>query len=128
MLDLEAETRRFDLDETRIMQGMKTGALIKASAVAGGRIGGADDQLLDALAKYAEHLGRAFQIADDILDRQSDTAAMGKPTGRDETAGKASFVEVMGIDAATNEAHQLVENANKIWLNLLKVHRFGLTI
>lgn len=114
MLDLEAETRRFDLDETRIMQAMKTGALIKAAAVAGGRVGGADERLLSALAKYAEHLGLAFQIADDILDRQSDAAAMGKPTGRDETAGKASFVDVMGIDAATSEAHQLVENANAI--------------
>ena len=114
MLDLEAETRRFDLDETRIMQAMKTGALIKASAVAGGRIGGADDGLLAALAVYANHIGLAFQIADDLLDRNSDAAAMGKPTGRDQTAGKASFVEAMGVDAATKEAHQLVENANTI--------------
>jgi len=114
MLDLEAETRRFDLNETRIMQAMKTGALIKASAVAGGRIGGADEHLLTALAAYADHLGLAFQIADDLLDRQSDAATMGKPTGRDETAGKASFVEAMGMEAASKEAQKLVENANTI--------------
>ena len=117
MLDLEAETRRFDLDETRVMQAMKTGALITAAAVAGGRIGGADADMLMALKHYAEHLGLAFQIADDLLDRSSDAGAMGKPTGRDEDAGKASFVDVMGADAARLEAQRLVDEANEILTN-----------
>ena len=114
MLDLEAETRAFDLDETSIMQAMKTGALIKAAAVAGGRVGGADEKLLMALADYAEYIGLAFQIADDLLDRQSDAEAMGKPTGRDQVAGKASFVEVMGDEAAAKQARELVAKGNEI--------------
>ncbi|MCE2516332.1 MAG: polyprenyl synthetase family protein [Alphaproteobacteria bacterium] len=112
MLDLEAETRRFDLDETRAMQALKTGALIKASAVAGGRVGGGGDDLLAALANYADRIGLAFQIADDLLDRTSDAAAMGKPTGRDDEAGKASFVDHLGIDAAQKEAERLIDEAN----------------
>ena len=123
MLDLEAETRRFDLDENPHHASHENRG-IDQSRGCGGRVGGADDRLLSALAKYAEHLGLAFQIADDILDRQSDAAAMGKPTGRDETAGKASFVDVMGIDAATSEAHQLVENANAILAE--SVENYGL--
>ena len=136
MLDLEAETRRFDLDETRIMQAMKTGALIRAAAVAGGRVGGADPTLLAALSQYAECLGLAFQIADDLLDRSSNADAMGKPTGRDADAGKASFVDAMGEDAARHEALRLVDEAaavltktvgkNAPWLDyMIKIASFS---
>ena len=114
MLDLEAETRPFNLDETKAMQALKTGALIRAAAVAGGRVGGGDDQMLDALSRYAGHIGLAFQIADDILDRRSDAEAMGKPTGRDDEAGKASFVSIMGMDEAEKLALKLVDDANEI--------------
>jgi len=114
MLDLEAETRRFDLDETRVMQAMKTGALIRAAAVAGGRVGGAESAVLAALSRYAECLGLAFQIADDLLDRSSNADAMGKPTGRDADAGKASFVDAMGEDAARAEAYRLVDEAAQV--------------
>lgn len=114
MLDLEAETRAFSLEETRLMQSMKTGALIRAAAVAGGRVGNADDAMLKALHHFADNLGLAFQIADDILDRNSDAEAMGKPTGRDDDAGKASFVSLMGIDAATKEAERLVAEAGEV--------------
>ena len=113
MLDLEAETRRFNLDETKSMQALKTGALIKASAIAGGRLGGADRTLLSALGFYAENLGLAFQIADDVLDRSSDAEQMGKPTGRDAEAGKASFVDELGLDNAKKQAESLIENGNQ---------------
>ncbi len=117
MLDLEAETRPFSLDETRDMQRLKTGALIRAAAVAGGRVGGGDDALRTALDGYADRIGLAFQIADDLLDRTSDATAMGKPTGRDDGQGKASYVTLMGLDGARLAADNLVDEANEIIRN-----------
>ena len=111
MLDLEAEQRKFSLDETRSMQALKTGALIRASAVSGGRVGGASPDLLAALDAYAQCLGLAFQIADDILDRKADAETLGKPVKRDDAAGKASYVTILGMDGATREAERLREEA-----------------
>jgi farnesyl diphosphate synthase len=117
MLDLDAETSRFSLDDIRTMQALKTGALIRAAAVAGGRIGGGEDNLLAALRCYANKLGRAFQITDDLLDRNSDAAAMGKPTGRDDRAGKASVAALMGEAKAEIEAERLIDEANQILID-----------
>lgn len=117
MLDLEAETRRFDLDETTRMQALKTGALIRASARAGGIHGGADETLLDGLDAWSEAIGLAFQIADDLLDREASPSAMGKPTGRDAEVGKASFVTIMGVDAARDEANRLIDEGNAVLKN-----------
>jgi farnesyl diphosphate synthase len=114
MLDLEAERRSFSLDETTGMQRLKTGALIRAAAVAGGRVGGGEAALLDALDAYADRIGLAFQVADDMLDRTSDGDVMGKPTGRDSNQGKASYVTLMGLEGAQKEAGRLVDEANKI--------------
>ena len=114
MLDLEAETRPFSLDETKAMQRLKTGALIRAAAVAGGRVGGGDAAMLAALESYADAVGLAFQIADDVLDRTVDAGQMGKPTGRDDSQGKASYVAVMGLDGARAEADRLSAEANSV--------------
>ena len=112
MLDLEAETRPFNLAETSEMQIMKTGALISCAVISGGIVGGADDQLLAAQAAYAKHLGLAFQIADDLLDYDGDSALLGKPAGQDAARGKAGFVALMGGDAAAAEAKRLIDEAN----------------
>ena len=112
MLDLEAETRPFNLAETSEMQMMKTGALISCAVISGGIVGGADDQLLAAQAAYAKHLGLAFQIADDLLDYDGDSALLGKPAGQDAARGKAGFVALMGADAAAAEAQRLIDEAN----------------
>ncbi len=113
MLDIEAESRPFTLAETQKMQAMKTGALIKSAAIAGGIIGGGNDNLLAGLAAYAEHLGLAFQIADDGLDSGGDAAAAGKPIGQDKKAGKATFIDLMGADAAAGEAKRLISEASE---------------
>ena len=112
MLDLEAETRPFNLAETSEMQMMKTGALISCAVISGGIVGGADDQLLAAQAAYAKHLGLAFQIADDLLDYDGDPALLGKPAGQDAARGKAGFVALMGGAAAAAEAERLIDEAN----------------
>ncbi len=118
MLDLEAETATPTLDEVRQMQAMKTGALIRFAAVAGGIHGGASAELEAALGDYSRDLGLAFQIADDLLDYDSDAAALGKPAGQDAERGKGSFVVLMGLEAARQAAAQLIaeaENALAPW-------------
>ena len=109
-LDIAAETadQPLTLEEIIALQRGKTGALIEWSACAGPRLAGADES---ALARYARNLGLAFQIADDILDVTGDEATVGKATGKDANAGKATFVSLLGLDEAKRRARQLVESA-----------------
>ena len=123
MLDLEAEERPFDIDETKQMQMMKTGALISCAVLSGGIVAGADQALLSAQAAYAKHLGLAFQIADDLLDYDGDSVLLGKPAGQDATRGKAGFVALLGRKAAAIEARRLIHDANRAlapWHNAAK--------
>ena len=109
-LDIAAETAANPLtleDITRLQQG-KTGALIAWSALAGPRMAGGDTA---PLAAYAKALGLAFQIADDILDIEGDAATVGKATGKDASAGKATFVSLLGLDGAKRRADELVQSA-----------------
>lgn len=109
-LDIAAETASAPLTLAQIteLQRGKTGALIEWSAVAGARLAQADT---GPLQTYARALGLAFQIADDVLDVTSDTATMGKATGKDAGAGKATFVSLLGLDEAKRRAATLVTEA-----------------
>jgi len=111
MLDLLAENRQFDLAETQQMQMMKTGALLSCAVVCGGIVGGASAKLLAAQTSFAQHLGLAFQIADDLLDYAGDASVMGKPSGQDLDRGKAGFVALMGLDEARQAAHRMILEA-----------------
>lgn len=93
------------------LQALKTGALIHYSAVAGGRLAGATDADLGNLSTYADALGLAFQIRDDILDVEGDSNVMGKRTNKDAGLGKATFVSIYGLDGAKEKAHKLGEHA-----------------
>ncbi|MGX9853932.1 polyprenyl synthetase family protein [Limimaricola variabilis] len=108
--DIMAETSETPLDLARIteLQQGKTGALIRWSAEAGAVMAGAD---AGPLGRYAQALGLAFQIADDILDVEGDAAKMGKAARKDAAAGKATFVSLLGLDAAKARAAELVEAA-----------------
>jgi farnesyl diphosphate synthase len=109
-LDIAAETSASPLTLAQIttLQQGKTGALIEWSATAGARMADAD---LTPLSTYSKALGLAFQIADDILDVEGDAATVGKATGKDANAGKATFVSLLGLDEAKRRASQLVESA-----------------
>ncbi len=109
-LDIAAETASVPLTlaEITALQAGKTGALIAWSAQCGARMAQADTS---ALKHYANNLGLAFQIADDILDVEGDAAKLGKAVGKDADAGKATFVSLLGLDAAKVRAHELVEDA-----------------
>ncbi len=111
MLDLQAEKMTPNLTSTRAMQELKTGALIRSAAVMGVIVGGGDKVMQDNIGQYADRLGFAFQIADDILDYRSTGEALGKPVGRDAEQGKASFVLLLGLAQAEQKAAELIEEA-----------------
>jgi len=109
-LDIAAETAAspLTLADITALQAGKTGALIAFAAEAGAVLAGADRA---PLAAYARALGLAFQIADDILDVEGDPAKAGKRLGKDAGAGKATFVSLLGLDAAKSRARDLIEEA-----------------
>jgi farnesyl diphosphate synthase len=109
-LDIAAETAAapLALGEIIRLQRAKTGALIEWSASAGARMAQAD---VGPLMAYARALGLAFQIADDILDVTGDSATVGKAVGKDADAGKATFVSLLGLEAARTRASELIEKA-----------------
>ena len=111
ILDLTASKQPINLAETRQMQDMKTGALIKAAAVMGAVAGGGTLAVEQATGHYADALGFAFQIADDLLDYEAKPSTLGKPSGRDATQGKASLVTVIGSVEARKMATNLVTEA-----------------
>jgi farnesyl diphosphate synthase len=108
-LDLEADKLgqppRPTPTDVRRLQAMKTGALIRYACAAGAILGGGDGEQRRALTIYGEQLGRAFQIADDLLDVEGEAATVGKATGKD--ARKATLVSLMGVDAAKAELAKL---------------------
>lgn len=111
-LDIAAETagRPLDLEAITRLQALKTGALIGWSAEAGAVIARADPA---PLARYAAALGLAFQIADDILDVEGDAGKAGKRLRKDAVAGKATFVSLLGLEAARARAKELVAEAEQ---------------
>ena len=113
MLDLQAESRREALSIGAItrLQRLKTGALISFSCSAGAILGKASEPMRAALSAYAHDLGLAFQIADDLLDVEGSAAELGKSTGKDMAAGKATFVSILGVDRARSQAVLLARQA-----------------
>ncbi len=83
-----------------MLQAMKTGALLRFACEAGGILGGAGAAQRAALERYGAAVGQAFQIADDLLDLEGDPALVGKSTGKDAAAGKATMVSVLGVAGA----------------------------
>ena len=109
MLDIEAETRAASgLEDITLIQSLKTGALFRHACEAGAILGGADPA---PLLRYAGKVGLAFQIADDILDVESTPEAMGKATQKDKEMGKATFVDLLGLQGAKARAAELVDEA-----------------
>src|SRR5699024_10538997 len=91
-IDLAAERSDLDLAGIQELQAYKTGALIVQACRAGVQLGGAEKSEVEAVERFAKALGLAFQIVDDLLDAEGDTASVGKPVGQDAAAGKATFV------------------------------------
>ena len=116
-IDLDAMRGQadFPLDGAGLerMHDMKTGALVRAAIVMGARAGGAGETVLVLLDRYAEAIGLAFQIVDDILDVESSSEELGKTAGKDAAQNKPTYVSVLGLDAARQRAADLCESANR---------------
>ncbi len=110
-MDLEAEKTTFDLATITRLQALKTGALIAVSVEAGAILGRAPPEGRTALRGYARDIGLAFQIADDLLDVEGDEATVGKALRKDEGAGKETFVSLLGVERAKEQAAMLVDQA-----------------
>src|SRR5258705_761602 len=119
MLDLSAEGRfdgtvkKLGAADVKLLQSMKTGALLRFGCLAGAMLGEASATQRQALDRYGSVLGEAFQIADDLLDVEGDAATVGKATGKDAAAGKGTFVTVLGLDGAKARLKTLVTEAEQ---------------
>ena len=120
LLDLAAEGRfsgdgsqRLGEEGILTLQAMKTGALLRFACQAGGMLGSATPQQRKSLERFGAAVGQAFQIADDLLDVEGDAALVGKQTGKDAGAGKATMVDILGIDGARARLRDLVGEAEQ---------------
>ena len=111
-LDMAATNQAIDLAALELMHRHKTGAPIEAAVLMGALSAGEDaPERLDALGRYARAIGLAFQVQDDILDVTGDTATLGKQQGADVHLNKSTYVSLLGLAAAHQHAHRLVDDA-----------------
>jgi len=103
-------------DALRGMHLRKTGALIRASAVSGAIMGGADETVTHVITRWASEVGLAFQIVDDILDVEGDTRALGKTVGKDAAGDKPTYPSLFGLDQARSMATECADRARAILL------------
>jgi geranylgeranyl diphosphate synthase type II len=111
VMDLESEGKAIDAPSLERLHRAKTGALLKASVRGGAILGGAGDEDLARLTRYADAIGLAFQVVDDVLDATEDAAHLGKTAGKDQAALKATYVSVHGLERARQLAAALREDA-----------------
>lgn len=112
VVDLENEGKPYVTEETlTYMHNRKTGALIRVSVLAGAIAAGANDEQIEALIQFADGIGLAFQVQDDILDCIGDAEVLGKPIGSDVENDKTTYVTLLGIDKATEKAQRLTVDA-----------------
>ena len=107
MMDLVGEKEPLNLDEIERMQSLKTGAILHFSCVAPAIAVGADEDVINALTRYAKALGLMFQITDDILDVEGNAETVGKTLHKDQDAHKSTFVSILGVQKAKELAQSL---------------------
>ncbi len=111
MVDIESEGSEISFAELENIHILKTGALLRAAVRSGAIIGGADTDELSSLTRYAELVGLAFQIADDILDVEGSTSEIGKTVGADAKLNKATYPALIGLEESKERSRELVERA-----------------
>jgi farnesyl diphosphate synthase len=109
-LDIDASRQQLALHELQVLHALKTGALIVASVQMAGIIGEADADTFDALTAFAQDLGLAFQIQDDILDVESDAETLGKSAGKDAAQEKSTYPALLGLQESKNMLATLMHN------------------
>ncbi len=111
MIDMATEGQTLTAVEVGRLQALKTGRLIQYSAEAGAILGRVPAQIRTQIIGYGRDIGAAFQIADDVLDAVGTTDGIGKTAGKDEAAGKATMVALLGVDRARAQAEMLAAQA-----------------
>ena len=111
MADIEGETTPLTIEQLVYIHTHKTGDLIRAAVRLGAMTAGATDVQLAALTAYAEHIGLAFQIADDVLNATGTAEQLGKAAGTDAALGKMTYVAVYGVEGAREKAAALITRA-----------------
>ncbi len=111
IIDLKYENSKALLEVVKELYRLKTGALLKAAASIGCILAGADEEKISAAVLYAEKIGLAFQIRDDILDIIGDEESLGKPIGSDENSQKSTYVSIVGLKSAQEDVERLTEEA-----------------
>ncbi|AQX28489.1 MULTISPECIES: polyprenyl synthetase family protein [unclassified Bartonella] len=114
MLDLEAEKKPQDESAIITLQHMKTASLMRFACQAGAIMGQASKTLTDKLASFGTQIGLAFQLTDDLLDLISQTKILGKTVGKDQTANKATLVNLYGIDEVQKKRDELIKKAEEL--------------
>jgi len=112
-LDIAAEGQELTLAELEALHAAKTGALIQSSLVVGAYCAEIEpqDPRVGLLGSFGDRIGLAFQVVDDLLDVTQSSETLGKPAGSDEALNKNTFVKLMGLEAAKNRAHELLEES-----------------
>jgi len=110
-IDLESVGKKLDLAGLKQMHAMKTGALLSCAVELGGIAANLNAEQLAKLDQYSKALGLAFQIVDDVLDATADSQTLGKTAGKDAAANKPTYVTLMGLDYAQQQAKELQEIA-----------------
>lgn len=111
VLDMQAEETQISLEQLKVLQELKTGALIGAAAQLGCLIGGATPKQTAAALEYARCIGLAFQIQDDILDIEGDAEIFGKPIGSDAANSKSTYPSLLGLERCHELVHELSQQA-----------------
>ena len=110
-IDLASVGHQLTEAQLRQMHRLKTGALLEASVMMGAACGHTSTETRDALRRYGQAIGLAFQVVDDILDVTADAATLGKTAGKDAANDKPTYVSLMGLQAARDHAHALLQEA-----------------
>ncbi|MDD2373813.1 MAG: polyprenyl synthetase family protein [Eubacteriales bacterium] len=124
-LDLNSEGRKISMDELRNLHRHKTGALISAPLVSAALLAEADQKIIDYVSEYADAIGLAFQIQDDILDVTAQQIELGKTVGKDARDQKSTYVSLLGLEEARN---QLRETDKRARIALASLKKEGLDI
>lgn len=111
IVDLASEGKTIDEGTLTYIHLHKTAALLEVSVTAGAILAGADQSAIDSLSRYAQRIGLAFQIVDDVLDITSTAETLGKSVGKDVAAQKATYPSLWGLEASQRKAQQLVDEA-----------------
>lgn len=111
IVDMFCEESINDISDLEYLQRHKTGAIIKSSAAVGALLGGASETEIKTIEKFADNLGLAFQIQDDILDVEGSAEKLGKPVGSDESNNKKTYVSMLGLEEAKKLQKKLTDEA-----------------